>query len=113
IGWELQTVEMVSIAFDFLRDAGFNPHWLSDEEIRQLAQGPTFRFREPHSKLTFEYYAQIETMAAPFAPTVTQIERLGHVVLSVKNFDEMLTSLVGKLNFRISDQSPGNVAFLR
>lgn len=113
VGWELQSVEMVSAAFDFLEQAGLAPCWLSDAASRNLAQGPTFRVREPNSTLTLEYYAQMTEMAMPFVPTVTHIERLGHVVITVKEFDKTLQTLADRLNFRVSDLSPGNLAFLR
>lgn len=113
VGWELQSVDMVGAAFEFLEKAGLSPRWLSAAETRALAQGPTFRLREPHSKVEFEYYAQMTEMAMPFAPTVTHIERLGHVVISVSQFEETLRTLADSLNFRVSDLSPGNVAFLR
>src|SRR3546814_19868792 len=43
----------------------------------------------------------------------TAIARLGHVVLNVADFATVESSLVGKLNFLISDHVPGKIAFLR
>src|SRR3546814_9639571 len=48
-----------------------------------------------------------------FAASHTAIARLGHVVLNVADFATVESSLVGKLNFLISDHVPGKIAFLR
>src|SRR3546814_11074734 len=48
-----------------------------------------------------------------FAASHTAIARLGHLVLNVADFAAVEASLVGKLNFLISDHVPGKIAFLR
>jgi 2,3-dihydroxy-p-cumate/2,3-dihydroxybenzoate 3,4-dioxygenase len=51
--------------------------------------------------------------SSPYVPTVSQIQRLGHVVLRCVNRDEILRTLTEKLNFKVSDHFGDQVAFLR
>lgn len=82
-------------------------------ERARLKLGPAFRFREPNSALCLEFFAGMMHMATPFAYSVANIQRLGHVVLSVRRFDEVVGFFVRDLGFRVSDYVTGFAAFLR
>jgi len=83
------------------------------DEREALRQGPSFRFTVPDSTLTFEFYATIACAAAPFVPRLAKIQRLGHVVVALKNRDAVLRTLTEQLNFRVSDHFGDQVSFLR
>ena len=61
----------------------------------------------------FEFYAAMERAASAFAPSVAKIQRLGHVVVHCARRDEVLRTLTGELNFKVSDHFADQVAFLR
>src|SRR3546814_15120006 len=54
-----------------------------------------------------------DVCSSDLAASHTAIARLGHLVLNVADFAAVEASLVGKLNFLISDHVPGKIAFLR
>ena len=110
--FELESRKDLDGAFAYLSDQGFDPNWVLDEEARSLKVGAALRFREPGCGLLFEMLIDPAPAAQSFAPTHTEIARLGHVVLNVADFDSVHASLE-KLNFLVSDHVPGKVAFLR
>jgi len=113
IGWELECEDDLAKAFDHFARADLNPTWISDEEANFLRQGPSFRLREPNTSLCLEYFTQIMRLTKPFVSKNARIERVGHVVLSVKSLDKFLETATGPLNFLISDYGKGMIAFLR
>lgn len=113
IAFELESRANLGEAFDYLAREGFAPAWVGDAETARLQIGEALRFREPVSGLAIEFHVDPVLPAEPFIPTCANIARLGHFVLNVADFDAVSASLVGKLNFRVSDEVPGKVAFLR
>jgi 2,3-dihydroxy-p-cumate/2,3-dihydroxybenzoate 3,4-dioxygenase len=86
---------------------------VTEEERKALHQGRTVRFRVPGSNLPIELYSDIRKMPTPYAPTVADIEGLGHIVVQVKQWQQTIDWMLGHANFRLSDQVDGYVAFLR
>lgn len=112
VAFELESRGDLDRAFDYLGAEGFSPVWVDSEEAAALKVSAALRFREPGCGLLLEFHIDPE-LAGPFSPSHTDIARLGHVVLNVADFDAVHASLVGKLNFLVSDHVPGKVAFLR
>lgn len=83
------------------------------EECETLRQGRTIRTPVPGCGLTFEFYVSIELADVAYQPTVTKIQRLGHVVVALKERDSVLRLLLDELNFKVSDHFGDQVAFLR
>lgn len=83
------------------------------QEAASLKQGPCFRVKEPGSGLTLEYYAQMVQMPLEFRPTVAQIARLGHVLVTTPDYERALEQFTTTFNFRVSDHTPAHSAFLR
>jgi 2,3-dihydroxy-p-cumate/2,3-dihydroxybenzoate 3,4-dioxygenase len=71
------------------------------------------RYRVPDSELPFELYVAMEQPATPFVPTVAQFDRLGHIVLQVKNWQTSVDWLMENANFKASDHVEGWFTFLR
>ncbi len=113
VAFELETEDDLDRAHVEIGRLGLAPAWLSDEEISALKQGRSFRFREPESGLTLEFFARMTHMALPFAKRLTKIARLGHIVVNVVDLEKTLALFAGQLGFRVSDEVDGYVSFLR
>jgi 2,3-dihydroxy-p-cumate/2,3-dihydroxybenzoate 3,4-dioxygenase len=113
IGFELESRKDLDAAREYVAQLGLAIEAVAEAELKSLRTVAAFRFRLPGSGLCIEYFVQMMHLAQSFQPTVAKIERLGHVVLNVADFDGALQWLTGKLGFVISDFVPGFAAFLR
>lgn len=113
VGWEVENPEQLELAFEHFTKAGLRPQEISKEEREQLGQGDSFRIQDPVVGVTFEFYSEIKQLAVPYRPTVTKIARLGHVVLNVREYEQMLKFLTEVMNFRVSDYIDHVFAFMR
>lgn len=113
IGFELESRRDLDVARDYMLGLGLAIEEVSADELKRLRTVAAFRIRIPGSGLCLEYFVQMMHLAQAYLPTVAKIERLGHVVLNVADFDGALQWLTGKLGFVISDFVPGFAAFLR
>lgn len=113
IGFELESRADLDRAQKYVQSLGLTVEPVSSEELKRLKTVSAFRFRVPGSGLCLEYFVQMMHLAQPYTPTVAKIERLGHVVVNVADFDHALAWLNGKLGFAVSDFVPGFAAFLR
>lgn len=100
-------------AFEHLARVGLEPAWVGEDETRLLKQGPTFRVREPNSGLVFEFFDRITYLALPYAPRLTKIARIGHIVIGAKRYEEAIETLSTKLNFAVSDFVDEKFAWMR
>jgi 2,3-dihydroxy-p-cumate/2,3-dihydroxybenzoate 3,4-dioxygenase len=103
VGFELASLADLAKAYDHITNVGLSPQWTGES---------TFCFCNPDTGLALDYYAD-QTATARYKPTVTQIVRLGHVVLNVINYANAHRFWVDQLGFEISDHVPGKIAFLR
>lgn len=113
IAFELESADDLAAAREHIQSLGLEISDVSADDRQALRIGSAFRFRIPSCNVCVEYFVQMMHMARPFEPTVAQIERLGHVVINVKEFDTVLEFLTENLGFAISDYVPGFAAFLR
>lgn len=113
MAFQLESPEDLTRAHSHIRKLGWPLTEVAATEIAALRQGKTLRFALPHSGLTFEFYAEIAPGRDRYIPTLTQIQRLGHVVIRCANRDAVLDTLTRELNFRVSDYFGDQVAFLR
>jgi 2,3-dihydroxy-p-cumate/2,3-dihydroxybenzoate 3,4-dioxygenase len=104
IGFELESRAELTKAYDHVAGVGLSPRW-TDET--------SFRFRNPDTGLELDYYAEQPRAATPYEPPLTQIVRLGHVVMNVSDYPSAHRFWVDQLGFEISDHVPGKIAFLR
>jgi 2,3-dihydroxy-p-cumate/2,3-dihydroxybenzoate 3,4-dioxygenase len=104
VGFELESQAELFKAFDHISSVGLSPNW-TDEN--------SFHFCNPDTGLALDYYAGQPNSDTPYKPTVTQIVRLGHVVLNVANYANAHKFWVEQLGFEVSDHVPGKIAFLR
>ena len=113
IAFELESARDLAQATCYLEAEGFSPRKVEPAEAERLMIGDAVRFHEPGSGLEFEFFIDPVQADHPFQPTKANIARLGHVVLNVADYEAVHRSLVGKLNFVVSDGVTGKIAFLR
>jgi 2,3-dihydroxy-p-cumate/2,3-dihydroxybenzoate 3,4-dioxygenase len=113
IGWEVENVENLELAQKHFAALGLETKDVDENELSVLCQGRSFRVREPNTKLTFEYYGNIQQSPKEFQPRAAKIARLGHVAVRTKDFSATLNFVTQKMNFRVSDTFGDVLAFLR
>lgn len=113
VGFELANGEELAKAKAHLERLGLKTTDLAAAERGLLHQGDGFRFIEPNSGMTLEFYSIMSQLPLQAPRRLTKIERLGHVVLAVENYAPTIDYLTQNLCFRISDFIEGRFAFLR
>lgn len=113
VGWEMESPAALEAARDHLAAIGIATSPVGNAEAQLLGITEAFRFTEPASGATFEFYASMDKAATPYKPTHTKIERLGHMVLHSPDKEATEAFLLNELNFRASDRIGDVVTFLR
>ena len=113
VGFELENNTELDKAFAHVDACGYAPAWNDDNQLSRRLLDRAFRFNNPDTGLTLEYYVGQAIAKQPFTPQLAKIERLGHVVLNVKSYAKAHKFWVEDLGFAISDHVPGRIAFLR
>lgn len=113
IGFELESKSDLIAAREYVTSLGLAIEEISADELKRLRTVSGFRFRVPGSGLCIEYFVQMMHLAKSHIVTVAKIERLGHVVINVADFDQAMHWFTEKLGFAVSDFVPGFAAFLR
>ena len=113
IGWEMESPEALAAVCEHMQTLGVTVRRVSEAEAELLGLSEAIRISEPTSGATFEFYVGMKDAAAPFEHRHTNIDRLGHVVLSSPAKQATETFLTDELNFRISDRIGPAVTFMR
>lgn len=113
IGWELENNATVDGLADTLRARGIAFETLSRQEADALHVDCALRVADPSGVVNIFYGTMWTFGGEPYVPTVAKIQRLGHIVLQVSNFDETLAFYTDVLGFQVSDLFGDAVAFLR
>ncbi len=113
IGFELESPDDLAKARGWIQALGWTIESLSAEQTGFLHQGETFRFRLPDCAIQFEFYAHMDPATSPFVATQAKIQRLGHIVISVREHEKVMATLTEKLSFKVSDHFGTQVSFLR
>lgn len=111
--YKMASPEDLNAAYQFFKTKDLNPTWIGEDERRALSQGQTFRVREPNSGLLLEFYDRMGFLAHPFTPTVTKIDRIGHVVIATKNYARSVEALSNDFNFALSDFVEDKFSWMR
>ena len=113
VGFELESDADVDKAFEHFQARGLSPARLAKAEAQALKQGASFRVREPHCGLSFEYYGSTTVLARAYEPTVAKIARMGHVVIGSADFAGTYRTLTNDFGFCVSDFVEDRFSFLR
>ena len=113
VGFELESADELDKAFAHLTARGYAPVWSSVAACADQQVERAFRFTNPTTGLTLDFFVGQAVMVDAFEPSVAKIARLGHVVLNVASYADAHRFWVDDLGFVISDHVPGRIAFLR
>jgi 2,3-dihydroxy-p-cumate/2,3-dihydroxybenzoate 3,4-dioxygenase len=114
IGWLMESAAQTALLRAHIEGLGHETRSVAPDECAVLTiSEDAFRFREPNSGATFEFFSSMAKADGPFVPTLAKIARLGHVVLGVKDLPAAESFFLEKLNFRASDRIDGMVTFMR
>lgn len=110
--WQMESEAAFEAARAHFAEINLAPREVSAAECEDIGIGSAFRINEPTTGATFEFYVEM-ARTAPFEPTHTQIQRLGHVVLSTTDRPATEKFLLDEMNFRVSDRIDEVVSFMR
>jgi 2,3-dihydroxy-p-cumate/2,3-dihydroxybenzoate 3,4-dioxygenase len=113
LGFQLESTAELALAREHFTRLGLSVAEVGEDERMALSQAETFRVREPVSGLVLEYYAEMTQLPRPFSQRLARIARLGHVLITVPEYERALASFTRDFGFRVSDHTPGHSAFLR
>lgn len=113
VAWEMASADDLARIEAHLRGLGIAVHEVDAGRCVALGLARAFRISEPHTGAVFEYFHTMCSAAGPFAPTVTKIARLGHVVLANDAHAATERFFLEQLNYRASDRIEGAVTFMR
>lgn len=112
-GFQLENEPQLDLLCAQLKAMGLPLEQVDRKESDALHQSRTVRVREPRSGLQLEFFVSMRHMALPFEQRLTKIARLGHVVIKVREFEQVLAFFTDTLGFEVSDYVPDAFAFLR
>jgi len=114
IGWEMENEAELDVLLEMLANCGMPATEVGAEERAVLQQGRSYRMREPLTGATLEFYAAMRDLSGiPFTPTVANIQRIGHVVLTTPDYEKAVRFFSERLGFRASDVIDGYVTLMR
>ncbi|WP_322057064.1 VOC family protein [Paraburkholderia sp. J63] len=112
IAFELESLADLDAARRALEADGVAVECVDHGQCRALRQGTTLRYRIPGVGLLIELYCEM-ARADAHSPGVAQIERLGHVVVHLREARAAIDWLVDHAGFRVSDRVGERLTFLR
>jgi 2,3-dihydroxy-p-cumate/2,3-dihydroxybenzoate 3,4-dioxygenase len=113
IGWQMESARALGALRAHLIELGIELHPVSNGEAALLGISEAFRISEPTTGATLEFYLGMDSAPAPYVPTHTKIQRLGHIVLGSADRAAAEKFFLEELNFRASDRIEGAITFLR
>lgn len=115
IGLKVQSAGDLERALEHFTSLGYPVSNMSAEESALLNLGENFSVTEPNSGVTFDYFNDMTVPAFSFQPTVTKIQRLGHVVLRLPSpqFEATWKNFVTDFGFPASDFVEDKAVWLR
>ncbi len=96
-----------------LEHKGYHLEPLSSEHRDLFGTGTGFSVMEPRTGLMFDFFDSVRKAQTPFTPTLTQIQRLGHVVIRTRELDPVCETLKSDFNFVVSDYVEDKAAWMR
>jgi 2,3-dihydroxy-p-cumate/2,3-dihydroxybenzoate 3,4-dioxygenase len=113
IGFELESDEQIEIAFKHFQEHGLEPYYIDESEQNLLKQTKTFRFTEPYSGATLEFYNDQYHLPHEFKNEITKFETLSHVVIKVPEYEKAVKFYREVMNFKVSDMVGNGITFMR
>ncbi|MBQ0798740.1 MAG: VOC family protein [Porticoccaceae bacterium] len=113
VAWELESDDELDRAAAHLKSHGLEVYEIPAEESAAIHQGRTLRFQEPNAGICCEFYSQQHKRGLNYKATVTNIARLGHVVVNFPDWPVAVKFFQEVMNFKASDYVDGFIAFMR
>lgn len=113
VAFQVEDAGQLDFAYEYLGQQGLAPQWVREDETEPLGLKRALRFRDPLNGAQLELFDVIAQCDTPFLPRHTKILRLGHALIWVTDLQKSVEFYTKVLNFRVSDQMEGAVAFLR
>ncbi|WP_066733221.1 VOC family protein [Cupriavidus sp. D384] len=112
-GFMLEDTAQFAPLLERLAAAGLTVEEVPPATCSARAQARAIRVFEPLVGAMLEFYVPAKDSARPFAPTVTRIQRLGHVVFNTPDAARAVAFWRDVLNFRESDSVGDFITFMR
>lgn len=112
-GFELESEADLERAFARLNGLATDVRWLSSDECKAQALTRALAFTDPVAGLACTFYVGQTAPAEPFAPTLTRIAQMGHLVLNVHDLGAAHRFWADALGFAVSDRVEGVAEWLR
>jgi 2,3-dihydroxy-p-cumate/2,3-dihydroxybenzoate 3,4-dioxygenase len=103
VSFEMESAKEWEATKAHLAALGLEPKDVDKSELAFLGIDQAFRIIEPNTKLTMEFMVGMETLDAPFVPTVAKFACLGHIVIATPDPGAMSKFFIEQLNFKLSD----------
>jgi 2,3-dihydroxy-p-cumate/2,3-dihydroxybenzoate 3,4-dioxygenase len=113
VGLELESDAALAALRASLDAAGVAHAPIPAAEADAMQISPGLRFVDPVAGATFDCYLAMQKAQAPYEPSLTRIQRLGHVVIRAPDYEAAIRFFTDVLNFKCSDDIHGAVTFLR
>ena len=114
IGWELEGEAHLDLLAQTLDRCPVAWQELSPQACRSIRVGRCIRMVEASTGASFDFFSGFATRSlAPREATVSNIRRLGHVVLRTSRYREAVKFFEEALNFRTSDEIEDRITLLR
>ncbi len=113
IGLKLQSGKDLRQAEQHFQKRGYDVEPLARAASKQLGIGSGFSVREPNSGITFDYFDTMLVPAYDFQPSLTKIQRLGHVVIKLQDFEPAWRALEADFGFVTSDYVEDKAVWMR
>lgn len=114
MGFEMESPEALAALCETLTANGVPYVEMSPMHCREFKLGRSIQMIEPNMGLCLEFFDSMQELGGrPFAPTVADIQRLGHIVLKSPDYRKTVDFFNQILNFRISDEVDGAITFMR
>lgn len=112
-GFELEDMAQFEPLITRLERAGLAVHETDPATCAARGQQRAIRIFEPLVGANVEFYVATADSARPFVPTVTRIQRLGHVVFNTPDAAQAVAFWRDVLNFSESDSVGEFITFMR
>jgi 2,3-dihydroxy-p-cumate/2,3-dihydroxybenzoate 3,4-dioxygenase len=113
VGFMLEDEAQFEPLLERLAQADLHPRETDELARADRMQRRAVRVFEPLAGATVEFYVPSSDSARPFKPTVTRIQRLGHVVFNTPDAARATAFWRDLLNFRESDSVGDFITFMR
>ena len=113
VGFELESDVDLDNAHAIVDRLGLAPRWADEDECARMKVDRSLRFTDQVTGMEVDFYVGQQPADAPLSSQLTQIVRMGHVVLNVHDLSAAHRFWVETMGFAVSDRVEGMAEWLR